>query len=99
MTNTAILQIPIDENVMRKADSLFADLGLDTVTAVRIFLNQSLRCEGMPFEVAKPRPNAATLVSMLDEMEIIPKRYSSFREIVDEINDEIAAEEADEIRG
>jgi DNA-damage-inducible protein J len=92
MAQTALIQISVDEEIKRKADALFADLGFDTPTAIRIFLNQSIRREGMPFEVAKPQPNAETLVAMLEGMERFPKTYSSFSEIIDEIDAEIAAE-------
>jgi len=95
MAQTTLIQVRVDEDVRRKADALFADLGFDTPTAIRIFLNQSIRREGMPFEVAKPQPNAETLVAMLEGMERYPKQYNSFREIMEEINAEIAAEEAD----
>jgi DNA-damage-inducible protein J len=94
---TALIQVSIDETTKNKADRLFTDLGLDTPTAIRIFINQALRREGMPFEISRPQPNAETLKAMLDDMEIIPKRYSSFKEILDEIDEEIAAEESDEI--
>ncbi|MDR0764055.1 MAG: type II toxin-antitoxin system RelB/DinJ family antitoxin [Synergistaceae bacterium] len=90
-THSALIQVRLDESVKREADALFADLGLDTPTAIRIFLNQAIRHEGMPFEVAKPRPNAETL----NGMKILPERYGSFRELRDEA--ELRAEEADEI--
>jgi len=95
MANNALIQVRIDEETKRKADALFSELGLDTPTAIRIFLNQSIRREGMPFEVAKPQPNAETLSAMLESMERFPKSYNSFREILKDIDDEIAAEEAD----
>jgi DNA-damage-inducible protein J len=97
-TQSALLQVRLDESTKRKADTLFADLGLDTPTAVRIFLAKAIEWEGLPFEVAKPRPNAETLKAMLDGMEILPKRYSSFQEMLDEIDAEIEAEESDELR-
>jgi DNA-damage-inducible protein J len=96
-TQSALLQVRLDESVKRKADTLFADLGFDTPTAVRIFLAKAIEWEGMPFEVAKPRPNAETLKAMLDGMEIIPKRYGSFDEILAEVHDEIEAEGSDEL--
>jgi DNA-damage-inducible protein J len=95
MSQTTLIQVRVEEDIKRKADSLFSDLGFDTPTAIRIFLNQSIRREGMPFEVAKPQPNAETLAAMLENMERYPKRYSSFRELMDEINAEIASEEDD----
>ena len=45
------IQIPVDYNIMREADGLFASLGLDTVTAVRIFLNAAIENGGIPFPV------------------------------------------------
>jgi DNA-damage-inducible protein J len=97
-SQSALIQVRIDENIKAKADALFADLGLDTPTAIRIFLNQAIRREGMPFEVTKPQPNAETLAAMLNGMERIPKTYKNFREIRDEIEAEIAAEEENEVQ-
>ncbi|MDR0958611.1 MAG: type II toxin-antitoxin system RelB/DinJ family antitoxin [Clostridiales bacterium] len=95
---SALIQVRIDESVKAKADALFADLGFDTPTAIRIFLNQAIRREGMPFEVAKPQPNAETLAAMLNGMERIPKLYNSFKEIREEIEAELAEEEANEVQ-
>ena len=97
MIQPAVIQVHVEEEVKRKADALFAELGIDTQTAIRIFLNQSIRLEGIPFEVAKPKPNAETLVAMLEGMEIHPKTYNSFREVIDEIREELRLEEADEV--
>ena len=95
MAQSSLIQVRVDEDIKRKADLLFSDLGLDTPTAIRIFLNQSIRREGMPFEIAKPQPNPETLVAMLENMELYPKTYGSFREIMEEIKTEIASEEND----
>ena len=95
MAHSALIQVRVDEEIKRKADILFTDLGLDTPTAIRIFLSQSIRREGMPFEVAKPQPNAETLAAMLGSMERYPRSYDSFHEIMEEIDAEIAAEEED----
>jgi len=94
-TNSALVQVRLDRSLKAKADALFADLGLDTPTAIRIFLNQSIRREGLPFEVAKPQPNAETIVAMINEMEILPKRYNDIRDLIREIDEEIEAEEAE----
>ena len=47
----ATLQIRVDDTLKREADSLFASLGLDTSTAVRIFLNAAVENAGIPFSV------------------------------------------------
>lgn len=45
------LQIHIDDTLKKQADALFSSLGLDTSTAIRIFLNASIENEGIPFAV------------------------------------------------
>lgn len=47
----ATLQIRIDDALKKDADTLFASLGLDTTTAVRIFLNAAVENAGIPFSV------------------------------------------------
>ena len=58
---SALIQVRVDENVKNKADALFADLGFDTPTAIRIFLNQAIRRKGLPFDVVKPQTDENTL--------------------------------------
>lgn len=47
----ATLQIRIDDTLKKEADTLFSSLGLDTSTAIRIFLNASVENAGIPFSV------------------------------------------------
>lgn len=47
----ATLQIRIDDTLKKQADALFSSLGLDTSTAIRIFLNASVENAGIPFSV------------------------------------------------
>lgn len=47
----AQVNIRIDDDVKNKADKLFGELGLNMSTAVNIFLKQSLRQGGIPFEI------------------------------------------------
>jgi DNA-damage-inducible protein J len=57
----ATLQIRLDDNLKSAADNLFASLGLDTSTAVRMFLSAALENEGIPFAVKRGshrKPNA-----------------------------------------
>ncbi len=61
-----VLQIRIDSRLKAAADRLFASLGLDTSTAVRIFFNAALEEGGIPFEVKHKTPNAALRQAMED---------------------------------
>lgn len=47
----ATLQIRIDDTLKKQADALFSSLGLDTSTAIRIFLSASVENAGIPFSV------------------------------------------------
>lgn len=47
----ANLQIRLNDELKAKADDLFASLGFDTSTAVRIFLTAAVENNGLPFEV------------------------------------------------
>ncbi len=48
------IQLRVDDVLKSAADELFASLGLDTSTAIRIFLTMSVETGGLPFEVKNP---------------------------------------------
>ena len=47
----ANLQVRVDDTLKAQADSLFASIGMDTSSAVRVFLKQSVMRGGIPFEL------------------------------------------------
>ena len=49
----ATIQIRIDDNTKYAADSLFSSLGLDTSTAVRMFIAAAIENNGIPFAVRR----------------------------------------------
>ena len=54
MTN---LNIRIDKNLKERAETFFADLGLNMTTAFNIFIRQSLKQGKIPFEIlSNPDP-------------------------------------------
>jgi len=65
----ATIQIRIDDGMKAAADSLFSHLGLDTPTAVRMFLAAALETDGIPFAVKRAhdrKPNAELREAMED---------------------------------
>jgi DNA-damage-inducible protein J len=46
------IQVRVEDNLKDSADALFASLGLDTSTAIRMFLVASMESGGIPFAVA-----------------------------------------------
>jgi len=51
MAQSSLIQVRVEESFKKDADSLFANLGLDTPTAIRIFLKQAMIHQGLPFDV------------------------------------------------
>ncbi len=47
----ANLQVRLNDDLKAQADMLFASLGLDTSTAIRMFLTAAVEYNGLPFEV------------------------------------------------
>lgn len=52
----ANLQVRVNDELKTQADMLFASLGFDTSTAVRIFLTAAVENNGLPFEVRHKMP-------------------------------------------
>ena len=65
----ATIQIRIDDGIKAEADTLFSSLGLDTSTAVRMFIAASIENNGIPFAVKRAsdrKPNAELREAMDD---------------------------------
>ena len=58
MAQNILIQVRVDDSLKKDADALFADLGLDTPTAIRIFLKQAIMRHGLPFDITRSVPNA-----------------------------------------
>lgn len=56
----------MDSDVKARADALFAELGMNLTTAFNIFVRQSLREGGVPFEVKVGQPSKETIASMVE---------------------------------
>lgn len=48
---TKAIQIRVEEKLKRDADLIFEDLGLDTPTAIRLFLKKVVVSKSIPFEL------------------------------------------------
>jgi len=63
---TTNISIRMDSDVKARADALFAELGMNLSTAFNIFVRQSLREGGIPFEVRLERPTKETMAAMME---------------------------------
>ena len=69
----------------RPEGALFAELGMNLSTAFNIFVRQSLREGGIPFEIRTERPNKETVAAMLEAEHIAAdpkaKKYRDLDEL------------------
>lgn len=63
------IQVRVDDDIKTKADMLFKDLGMDTTTAIRIFLTQAIANDGFPFEIKKKTVNPYRTLSESEFMD------------------------------
>ena len=54
---TTNISIRMDSDLKAQADALFGELGMNLSTAFNIFVRQSLRDGGIPFEISLNQPN------------------------------------------
>ena len=63
---TTNISIRMDSELKSQAEALFSELGMNLSTAFNIFVRQSLREGGIPFEIRTDRPNKETIAAMLE---------------------------------
>lgn len=52
---TSLLQVRIDDTLKNEASKVFENLGIDTSTAVRMFLKRAVLENGIPFRMTLPK--------------------------------------------
>jgi DNA-damage-inducible protein J len=84
MTNTTNFSVRLDREVKQQCEELYGELGMTLSTAINVFLKQSLRSGGFPFDVTMNTPNAVTFAAMKEAERIASdpnvKRYSDVEE-------------------
>jgi DNA-damage-inducible protein J len=63
---TTNLNFRIDADLKRQAEQIFTELGLTMSTALTVFLRQTVRSNGIPFELRLDVPNEETLTAIND---------------------------------
>lgn len=83
---TAVLQTRVDEALKKDADAFFESIGMDTTTAIRVFLKQTLIQRKIPFEIVQDnsfysKKNMQALEHSRTQME---NGQHSIRELIEE---------------
>ena len=64
------LNIRTDKEIKKQAEKIFDALGLNMTTAVNIFLRQTIRENGIPFQVKLNVPNQVTAAAIKEGREL-----------------------------
>ena len=66
MANSVNVNIRVDPELKRKAEAVYAELGMNLSTALNVFLRSSVRYGGLPFDLRLDAFNVETLNAMDD---------------------------------
>ena len=91
--STTNLNIHTDKNVKIAAEKIFEELGLNMTTAINIFLRQTIRENGIPFELTLNTPNSVTMAAIEEGKRIAcdesVKGYTDMEELKAALEDEV----------
>ena len=81
--------VRMDSEIKKQCEALYGELGMNLTTAINVFLRQSLRVGGFPFEVRLDQPNKETIAAMLEAERIAKdpsiKHYSNVEDALREL--------------
>jgi DNA-damage-inducible protein J len=63
-SSTTNISIRMDTELKAQAEALFGELGMNLSTAFNIFVRQSLREGGIPFDISLGKPNEETKAAL-----------------------------------
>lgn len=78
MATTTNFSVRMDSDIKKQCEAMYGELGINLTTAINVFLRQSLRVGGFPFDVRMEQPNKETMAAMLEAERIA--RDSSLKE-------------------
>ena len=87
----ANVNIRIDDELKKEAESIFNELGLTPTAAITLFYKQVIRTYSIPFEIKLDKPNKDTM-DAIKEVEDYEKKikdsktYYSLNEVMEELN-------------
>ena len=88
-TTTTNLSIRMNVETKKEAEAMFDSLGMSLTTAINIFIKQSLRTRGIPFQITMDTPNAVTLAAMEEARQLAKdpnsKTYASVEDALAEL--------------
>ncbi len=86
--STTNLNIRIDEDLKKSAEHIFNELGLNMSTALTVFLRQTVRYNGIPFDLRLEIPNEETLKAIDDvnNNRNMSRPFKSVKELMEDLD-------------
>ena len=66
MADTTTFSVRMDTELKKQCEALYGELGMNLTTAINVFLRQSLRAGGFPFDARLEKPSQKTIAAMLE---------------------------------
>ena len=89
MATTTNFSVRMDGDIKKQCEAVYGELGINLTTAINVFLRQSLRVGGFPFDVRLDQPNKETMAAMLEAERIAHdprvKHYTDVEEALREL--------------
>lgn len=84
------LNIRTDKDVKIAAERIFEELGMNMTTAVNIFLRQTIRENGIPFELKLNAPNDTTVAAIEEGRKLAYDRSAKGYSTMDDLRAALA---------
>ncbi|RHG09804.1 type II toxin-antitoxin system RelB/DinJ family antitoxin [Megamonas funiformis] len=87
MSETTTLNIRVNKDLKKQSDMILSLLGLNTSTAVNMFLNAVVRNNGIPFSLTL-NPNNETKQALDDVIagKNLSKTFDNVKDLMDDLN-------------
>ncbi|MCL1864155.1 MAG: type II toxin-antitoxin system RelB/DinJ family antitoxin [Defluviitaleaceae bacterium] len=85
---TTNLNVRIDADLKKQSEEIFNELGLNMSTALTVFLRQTVRSRGIPFEMRLNIPNEETLAAIQDVNmgRNMSRQFHSVKELMEDLD-------------
>ncbi len=77
----ASINVRIEADTKRDAETLFNELGFTMSAAINVFLKQAIREKGIPFEITLNTPNETTIKAIEQGQKISKDKKKGFTDI------------------
>lgn len=86
------ITLRVDKKLKEDAEELYSELGMSLTTAFNIFLRQSVREKGIPFDITLNVPNSTTIQAIEEGDKLANKsstqRFKNTRDLLNSLDEE-----------